>query len=102
MSRPAGLDVRAIQIFEDGPGIWVEDIFGFVRKRQYNEDLPGYETTVSYSARERDVVSWFWLDDIGVIDRPGQYIRTEQEKLRGLKMLRDYVRTVARELQEIK
>lgn len=79
----------------------MKDIFGFVRQRQNDRDRPGYETSESYKARARDTITWVWLDDIGLVDRPGQYIRTKQEKLRGLNLLRDYVQSVARRLGEI-
>jgi hypothetical protein len=86
-------------MLEERPEKWFEDVFGFGRVRQANRDKPGYETTEAFEARDRDIISWTWLEDIGLIARDGQ-ILLESEKQYGLSRLRDYLDDLSRRLGE--
>lgn len=103
MPRAKGVDPRVDEILEDDRGHWFEtlDGFGFGRKRQTDRALPGYETTDAYHAHPRDTIAWTWLDDIGLVDREGQYTRTEAEKRRGINIFKEHLEAVAKRLGEI-
>ena len=102
MPKHRTIEPRAIELLEAGPGIWIEFGDSFIRQRQAHRDLPGYETSEAYKARGGgDTISLFWLDYIYLVDRPGQYIRDEAEKLRGLQILKDHLMATARRLREI-
>jgi hypothetical protein len=98
MPRPRGVDPRVDEILNNDGANWFEHPFGFGRQRQHDPSRPGYEGTDAYNAHDRDTVNWMWLDDIGLIDREGQYARTEAEKRRGLDILRARVEAIAKKL----
>jgi|SRR5690349_14504767 len=103
MTRPKGVDPRVDEILENDRGHWFEDPYGigFGRKRQTDQTLPGYETTDEYNAHPHEIIEWTWLDDIGLVDRQGQYTRTEAEKRRGIDILKVHVEAIAKGLGEV-
>ena len=103
MPRPKGLDPRVDEILENDRGRWFEEPYGtgFGRKRQTDQTLPGYETTDAYNAHPYDIIAWTWLDDIWLVDREGQYTRTETEKRRGIEILKSRLEAIAKRLGEI-
>ncbi len=104
MSKPKGLDPCVVKALEGDTGRWFEErsVSGFARERQNDPELPGYESTEKYKAHETDIIAWTWLDDIGLVDREGQYTRTESEKQRGLVTLKARLRAIAKERGELK
>ena len=104
MPRPKGLDPRVVKVLEEDTRDWVQDrsVAGFARQRQNDRKLPGYESTKKYNSHEPDILAWTWLDDIGLVDREGQYTRTESEKQRGLAALKARLIAVAKERGELK
>ena len=104
MPRPKGVDPRVDEILKDDrTGHWFEtsEGDGFGRRRQIDRTLPGYEDTDAYNAHPRDVITWTWLDDIGLVDREGQYARTETDKLTGISILKAHLEAIAKRLGEI-
>jgi hypothetical protein len=100
MSRPKSLDPRVDEILENDRGNWTLDKYrdGFVRGRQLDEALPGYETSEHYKARPRDIITWTWLDDKARLLDRGQ---PESEKLRGIIILQGRLEAIAKRLGEI-
>ena len=99
MSRPKGLDPRVDEILENDRGNWTLDQYrdGFVRGRQCDQAVPGYETSEQYKARTRDITRT-WLDDKARLLDRGQ---PESEKLRGIIILQGRLEAIARRLGEI-
>jgi len=100
---PKGLDQRVVEILEHDGGHWFVEPYGagFGRQRQTAPALPGYETLDAYDAHPRDIITWTWLDDIGLIDQEGRYVRSEAEKLRGIEILKEHLKAIAKRLGEI-
>jgi hypothetical protein len=100
MSRPKRLDPRVDEILKNDRGVWAIDQYGdgFVRSRQHDQVLPGYETSEQYKARPHDVITWTWLDDTARLLDRGQ---PESEKLRGITILKGRLEAIAKRLGEI-
>ena len=96
-------DPRVRAMLEERPEEWFENVFGFGRARQALRDQRGYETTEAYEARTSgngDLISWTWLEDIGLIANEGRS-PIESEKQRGLSILREHLDELAHRLGEI-
>ena len=98
--QPEGLDPRVRAMLEGRPEEWFEDMFGFGRARQVCRNQPGYQSAEAFDASEKTMITWDWLDDIGLIDRTGQE-RPESEKQSGLLVLEDHLDNLARFLGEL-
>jgi hypothetical protein len=98
-TRPEGLDPRVCAMLEERAEEWFEDGFGFGRVRQVHRDRPGYETSEAYKARDREIISWTWLADIGLIANADR-IPTESERQRGFSILQEHLDQLAHHLGE--
>jgi len=99
--RLEGLDPRVCAMLEERPEEWSEDkVSGFVRVWQGIRDKPGYETLEAFKARDRDIISWSWLEDISLIPSGGRIV-PESEKRHGLSLLREFLDDLARRRGEL-
>ena len=83
-----GLEPRVRDMLKNHPSNWVETAYYFLRQ-------------TAQGPSPQDTISREWLDDNYLIDKPGQYIRTESDKLRGLESLKKRLDAIAERLGQI-